>query len=100
MDTVTPCHAPPTVTSDVPLTLTCYTLDPTACDDCHRDRQHQPRLVTRPPGGPTCLRWESDPAAGLIKLVCLFVCLQSNHNANPPREVGSQTAGWLSLNSL
>jgi len=42
--------------------------DPATCEACHRDRQHQPRLVTGPPGGPTGPRWLGGPAEGLIEL--------------------------------
>jgi len=44
------------------------TSDPATCEDCHRDRRHQPRLITRPLGGPTGPRWDGGPAEGLIKL--------------------------------
>jgi len=44
------------------------TSDPATCEDCHRDRRHQPGLVTGPLGGPTGPRWDGGPAAGLIKL--------------------------------
>ena len=33
----------------------------------HRDRRHQLRLVTGPPGGLTGPRWDGGPAGGLIK---------------------------------
>jgi len=42
--------------------------DPATCEACHRDRRHQPRLVTGPPGGPTGPRWDGGPAGGLIEL--------------------------------
>jgi len=42
--------------------------DPATCEDCHRDRRHQPRPVTRPLGGPTGPRWDGGPAQGLIEL--------------------------------
>jgi len=41
---------------------------PTNCEDCHRDRRHQSRLVTGPPGGPMGPTWDGGPARGLIKL--------------------------------
>jgi len=42
--------------------------DPATCEAYHRDRRHQPRLVTGPPGGPTGPRWDGCPAQGMIKL--------------------------------
>ena len=53
------------VLSHVGLRGTSY---PATCQDCHRDRRHQPRLVTGPLGGPTGPRWDGGPAGGLIKL--------------------------------
>jgi len=44
------------------------TSDPATCEDCHSDQQHQPRLVSRPLGGPAGPRWDGGPAKGLIKL--------------------------------
>jgi len=70
--------------------------DPATCEDCHRDQRHQPRLVTRSPGGPTGPRLDGGPAGGLIELeVSSLGESRLRHH-----QWCTQRAGWPSLTTF